>query len=134
MRNRVFFPQAALDEWMANDRVEIERDELTIRSENRRFRIVEAVRILREVAGAGDEAELIGKVKSKPYLAELGAELLEESMILGDAAYDVVPGFVGAPIGSFEENRASIPDAAASVAAAASTDEELLAAFLSKAM
>ena len=27
MRNRVFFPQGALDEWMANDRVEIERDE-----------------------------------------------------------------------------------------------------------
>lgn len=132
MRNRVFFPQGALDEWMANDRVEIERDELTIRSENRRFRIVEAVRILREVAGAGDEAELIGKVKSKPYLAELGAELMEESMILGDAAYDVVPGFVGAPIGSFEEHRASIPETA--TAGALSSDEELLAAFLSKAM
>ncbi len=132
MRNRVFFPQGALDEWMANDRVEIERDELTILSENRRFRIVEAVRILREVAGAGDEAELIGKVKSKPYLAELGAELMEESMILGDAAYDVVPGFVGAPIGSFEEHRASIPETGA--AAALSSDEELLAAFLSKAM
>lgn len=131
MRNRVFFPQAALDEWMANDRVEIERDELTIRSENRRFRIAEAVRILREVAGAGDEAELIGKVKSKNYLTELGAELMEESMILGDAAYDVVPGFVGAPIGSFEEHRASIPDAAGTPS---TTDEELLAAFLSKAM
>jgi len=130
MRNRVFFPQAALDEWMASDRVEIERDELTILGENRRFRIAEAVRIIREVAGAGDEQELIGKVKSKNYLAELGAEIMEESMIIGDAAYDVVPGFVGAPIGSFEEHRASIPDAAAT----SSTDEELLAAFLSKAM
>jgi hypothetical protein len=119
-----------MDEWMADDRVEIERDELTIRSENRRFRIIEAVRILREVAGAGDEQELIGKVKSKNYLTELGAEILEESMILGDAAYDVVPGFVGAPIGTFEEHRASIPDAGT----ATSSDEELLAAFLSKAM
>lgn len=128
MRNRVFFPQAALDEWMATDRVEIERDELTILSENRRFRIAEAVRVLREVAGAGDEAELIGKVKSKNYLTELGAELLEESMILGDAAYDVVPGFVGAPIGSFEEHRQSVPEITLS------SDEELLAAFLSRAM
>jgi len=126
MRNRVFFPQAALDEWMATDRVEIERDELTIIGENRRFRIAEAVRVVREVAGAGDEAELIGKVKSKNYLTELGAELMEESMILGDAAYDVVPGFVGAPIGSFDEHRQSVADI--------TSDEELLATFLSKAM
>src|SRR4051794_41145450 len=113
MRNRVFFPQAALDEWLATDRVDLVRDELTIISENRKFRIVEAVRILREVAGAPDEQELVGKVKSMNYLAELGAEILEQSMILGEAAYDVVPGFVGAPIGSFEEHRQSVPDAAA---------------------
>lgn len=127
MKNRVFFPQGALDEWVAGDLVDLERDELTIRSENRKYRIVEAVRVLREVAGAPDQHELIGRVKTKGYLAELGAELLEESMILGDAAYDVVPGFVGAPVGSFEQHRQSYSDAAAS-------DEELLAAFLAKAM
>lgn len=127
MRNRVFFPQAALDEWIAGDLVDLEGDELTIRGEGRKYRIAEAVRVLREVAGSPDEHELIGRVKSKNYLAELGAEILEESMILGDAAYDVVPGFVGAPVGSFEEHRQSVADASAS-------DEELLAAFLAKSM
>jgi hypothetical protein len=127
VRNRVFFPQGALDEWVAGDLVDLQGDELTIRSENRKYRIVEAVRVLREVAGAPDEQDLVGRVKTLNYLSELGAELLEESMILGDAAYDVVPGFVGAPVGSFEQHRQSFSDAAA-------TDEELLAAFLAKSM
>ena len=130
MRNRVFFPQLALDEWVAGDRVDLSSDELLIRAEGRKFRIVEAVRILREVTDSTDPHDLVGKVKSKAYLAELGAELLEGSMIIGDNAYDVVPGFAGAPIGSFAEHRQSNPTRSLSM----NTDEELLAAFLSEAM
>jgi hypothetical protein len=130
MRNRVFFPQAALDEWIQSDRVDLSADELLIRAEERKFRIVEAVRVLREVTETPDPNDLIGKVKSKAYLAELGAEILEGSMIIGDNAYDIVPGFAGAPIGSFAEHRQSHPQHAASL----NTDEELLAAFLSHAM
>src|SRR4029079_7726404 len=75
MRNRVFFPQAALDEWVATDRVDLSADELLIRAEGRKFRIVEAVRVLREVTDTPDPHDLIGTVKSKAYLAELGAEI-----------------------------------------------------------
>jgi hypothetical protein len=46
-------------------------------------------------------------VKSRLFLGELGAELLESSMIIGDNAYDIVPGFLGAPVGTFEEHLAS---------------------------
>jgi hypothetical protein len=127
LKNRVFFPQGALDEWVAGDLVDLDRDELTIRSEGRKYRIVEAVRILREVAGSPDVHELVGRVKSVGYLAELGAELLEQSMIIGEAAYDVVPGFAGAPIGTFEEHRQETK-------ASVESDEELLAAFLAKSM
>lgn len=129
MKNRVFFPQAALDEWLADDRVDLAQDELTIKSEGRRYRIIEAIRVLREVTGSVDNNELIGKVKSRAFLGELGAELLEGSMILGDNAYDVVPGFVGAPVGSFAEHRKSITDIPPAAKSAA-TDEDLLAAFL----
>ncbi len=130
MRNRVFFPQAALDEWIADDRVDLSSEELLIRAEGRKFRIVEAVRVLREVGDTADPHDVIGKVKSPAYLAALGAELLEGSMIIGDNAYDVVPGFAGAPIGSFEEHRQSMPDRTPSL----NTDEDLLAAFLAEAM
>ncbi|MFO0618606.1 MAG: hypothetical protein U0414_38800 [Polyangiaceae bacterium] len=136
MRNRVFFPQTSLDEWIADDRVELAADELQIRPDGtsadpntaRRYRIVEAVRVLREVTDTPDPNDLVGKVKSKAYLAELGAEILESSMIIGDNAYDIVPGFAGAPIGSFAEHRQTQADK--SVA----TDEELLAAFLMQTM
>ena len=127
MRNRVFFPQAALDEWLGDGRVDLKNDELSIKSENRRYRIIEATRVLREVTGSVDPHEIIGKVKSRAFLNELGAEILESSMIIGENAYDIVPGFVGAPIGSFADHRKSSPDSAARGLA---TDEDLLALFL----
>ena len=58
-------------------------------------------------------------------LEELGAEIMQDSMILGDNAYDVVPGFVGAPSGSFEEHVRSRPECAAF-----SGDEDLLTLHL----
>lgn len=129
MRTRVFFPQTALDEWISENRVELKGEELMLKREGRRYRIIEAVRILREVTGADDPHELLGRVKTRAFLIELGAELLEGSMILGDNAYDVVQGFVGAPTGSFSEYKKSAPRGAASTA----TDEEVLQLFLAGA-
>jgi len=133
VKNRVFFPQGALDEWIAEDRVDLTHDELTIRAEGRRYRIIEAIRILREVTGQPDPNEVVGCVKSRAFLNELGAEILEGSMILGENAYDVVPGFVGAPVGSFAEHRKSVPETSM-VARGLNTDEELLALFLATKM
>lgn len=128
MKNRVFFPQRALDSWIGADRVDLVAGELVIKGEGRKYRVVEAVRVLAEVTGGGDVHELVGKVKSVSYLAELGAEILDTSMVLGELAYDVVPGFAGTPIGSFEEHRAaSIPPVEGP---ASSTDEEMLANYL----
>jgi hypothetical protein len=129
MKNRVFFPQASLDEWITGDRVDLKGEELTIKSEGRRYKIIEAIRVLREVSGSADTHELIGKVKSKAFLEELGAEILESSMILGDNAYDVVQGFVGAPVGSFAEHRKDMPPESRPEPGIM-TDEDLLAAFL----
>jgi hypothetical protein len=126
MRNRVFFPQAALDEWLGDDRVDLKNDELSIKGENRRFRIIEAVRVIREVTGSDDPHELLGRVKSCAFLNELGAELLESSMIIGDNAYDVLQGFVGAPTSTFEDHRKLVPDGKTS------NDEELLLALIAQ--
>jgi hypothetical protein len=124
MRNRVFFPQGALDEWMVDDRVDLSNEELHLKVDPRRYRVVEAVRVLREITGAGDPHDIVGHVKSKAFLTELGAEIMEDSMIIGDSAYDIVPGFVGAPIGSFDEHRAAHPEHASS------TDEQILQALV----
>jgi hypothetical protein len=130
MRNRVFFPQAALDEWVGENRADIRGDELRLLSEGRRYRIIEAVRIVREVTGADDPHELLGRVKTRAFLTELGAEMLENSMILGDNAYDVIQGFVGAPIGSFVDYKKTAPPSAS---ASTKTDEDVLTVFLQTA-
>jgi hypothetical protein len=129
MRNRVFFPQATLDEWNADNRVDIRGEDLLLKDQGRRYRIIEAVRVLREVTGAPDPHELLGRVKTRAFLTELGAELLETSMILQDNAYDVVQGFVGAPIGTFSDYKKTAPPTANK---SATTDEELLLAYVQK--
>jgi hypothetical protein len=127
MRNRVFFPQAALDDWVGDNRADIKGEDLSLKAEGRRYRIIEAVRVMREVTGADDPHELLGRVKTRAFLTELGAEMLENSMILGDNAYDVIQGFVGAPIGTFAEYKKGAPP---SGPGAVSSDEDLLNAFV----
>jgi hypothetical protein len=129
MRNRVFFPQGALDEWVGEDRADLKGEDLLLRAEGRRYRIIEAVHVVREVTGADDPHELLGRVKTRAFLTELGAEMLESSMILGDNAYDVVQGFIGAPIGTFADYRKTAPTTASRDV---KTEEELLAAFVKR--
>ena len=80
---------------------------------------------MRDAAGGGDQHALLGKVKTREQLSELGAEVFESSMIVGDDAYDVIPGFVGEPIGQALRPRARAPT---------HDEEDLLAQFLLKSL
>jgi hypothetical protein len=140
-RPQIFFPQAALDQWVGDGIVELAGNVLTITAEGRSYKIIEATRFLCEVAGAGDENQLVGKVMTRVFLSELGAEVLEDSVILGENAYDVVCGFLATPIGSFGEHlagetraeaRRTHPDAHVSSDRAPESEEALLARFLLK--
>ena len=137
-QNRVFFPQEALDQWLSEDKVELTDRELVIKGDGRRYRIVEAVRVLREVSSNEDAHEIVGKVKSVNFVTELGAELLESSMVVGDNAYEVVPGFVGSPIGTLEEHHAASARqprvGSAPSADLPQSEEELLAKFLGRGL
>jgi hypothetical protein len=140
MQNRVFFPEQSLNEWLVEGAVDLRGSELTILAEARRYTLAEAVRVIVEVTGGPDTNDLVGRVKSKNYLEELGAELLETSMVLGDNAYDVIPGWLGAPVGSFNQHviseerknaRASVTNEGAQFSGEEPrTDEDLLARFL----
>ncbi len=96
--NRVFFPQASLDRWISEGRVDLVGSELLLHGSQRRYRVIEGVHVLREVTGNVDTYDLIGRVKSQSYLVELGAEMLDTSLLLGDNAYEVIPGFLGIPL------------------------------------
>jgi hypothetical protein len=94
-KSRIFFPQEVIDRWLAHGEAELTGAELWVRSERRRYRVVEAVRVVHEVSGAPDAFDIAGSVKTLGFVGELGAELLGDSMIVGDNAYETVIGWLG---------------------------------------
>jgi len=128
-KNRVFFPQDALDAWLVAGSVELHGQDLVLKDEDRRYRLSEGMHVVSEITGESDSFDLVGKCKTLVFLSELGADLLERSMIIDNHAYDVIPGFLGVPMGGTEPPAA--PDTTSS---AQLSDEDLLAQFLSKNM
>ena len=103
MKNKVFFPQGTLDVLVDVGRLELDGEELVVSGEGYRYTVQEAVRVLREVTTGEDPQQLCGKVALRASLdEELGAELLGNSMLLEDWAYDVVPGLLAAPTSSVD--------------------------------
>lgn len=135
MQNRVFFPQSAVDQWGIDGKIDLVSGELILLAEGRRYKVEECVRIVAEVTGANDGHAIVGKVKPKRALDEIGAEILENSMILGDNAYDIVPGWMGAATSTFADHLLSAERMEArggktDLGTGPHSDEELLQRFV----
>ena len=96
---KLFISQDRLDAWTADNRVKLEGETLTLLEDGRSFTIRPAVHFIKVAGNDVDPNDLLGKVKDEQALAELGADLYMDSVIMGDTAYDVQPGFVGEPLG-----------------------------------
>lgn len=116
-KTRVFFPEAAVNRWVAIGDAVLTGQELYLRREGARYRLVDAVRVLGEVTGTPDRFDVSGKVKTVGFVTELGAEVLGDSMVIGDNVFETVIGWLGTPMA---ERRTSAPG----------SDEDLLARFL----
>ena len=116
---KLFLSQTKLEEWALEDKADLREGKLTIPSENASFTVVPAVHFLKVVTG-NDEKKLVAKVKTQEYLQQLGAEEMADSVILGETAYEVAPGYLAeVPVGKPAQEKAkSNPEA------------DLLAAFL----
>lgn len=137
MPNRVFFPQACLDQWGIEGKIELAPTELLIVAEGRKYAIEEVVRVVAEVTGANDPHGFLGKVKTKDELVGMGAELMETSMILGDNAYDVIPGWAGVPTTPFADHLLSTERMIArrgqtDIGTGPTTDEEMIERFVAE--
>lgn len=93
MADYLFVPHNVLDRWSEQGRVAVDGTILTLLSEKRSFALTSAVRFLKMEAGE-DVAGLLNKVKTTDALKALGAEQYRESVLLGDAAYQVQEGFL----------------------------------------
>jgi len=116
MATKVFFPQAALDMWVVDGTIDLTGSHLVVVASGRKFDVVEAVRVMAEVTGTPDPFELVGRVRAKDTLVGLGAEIVESSMIVGDNAYDVIPGWLGVPDGESAGDAALLSELQAKVA------------------
>jgi hypothetical protein len=95
---RLFISVEQLEGWTAVGRASLEGDRMTLTELNRSFAMKPAVHFVRSAGGDGDPHALVGLVKSKAALVEMGADCFEQSVIYKDTAYDVVEGFLGEPL------------------------------------
>ncbi len=71
---------------------------MTLTELNRKFAMKPAVHFVKATGQDHDPHDLIGRVKSKEALQEMGAEQFASSVIYNDTAYEIVDGFIGEPL------------------------------------
>lgn len=128
--SRLFLPQSTLETWALEDRVDLSDDRLLVPSEGKRYPVTPAVRFRTLVVGE-DAHGLLAKVKTAAQLDALAAEQMADSVLIGETAYEVEPGYV---VTVDADAPARAPAARAPTAAPVpkpGTDADLLAEFLS---
>jgi hypothetical protein len=121
-KNRVFFPQQALDSWLEQGRIALVDDEMTLKPDGQRYRLLSAIRILAEVADGNDPHDLVGKVKTIEQISGMGGDHQADSLVLGDNAYQVIEGFLG-DTNDDDDQDAAIGNSLASAARAATGEK-----------
>jgi len=97
MGGLLFVSQTILDTWATQGKVELAGSVMTTvagASAGRSYRLVPAFRFLELLGADRDPHGLLHKVKAEALLREQGAEVLSDSVVLGDVAYRVEPGFL----------------------------------------
>src|SRR5688572_16454501 len=93
VNDKLFIPQTVLDKWVENGKVEFNDGKLTLLRERKTYTLTPAVRFMKLIDGQ-DTHGLLGRLRSAEKLAEIGAEHMSDSVILGDTAYEVQEGFI----------------------------------------
>lgn len=97
MPGLLFVSQPMLDSWAEQGKIDFVGDVMTLLGgdgKGRSYALDPAVRFLKVVGEEPDPNGLLRKVKSRAQLKELGAEQIDASVVLGDVAYEVEPGFL----------------------------------------
>ncbi len=97
MAGLLFVSQAMLDSWAGQGKIDLVGSVMTVLAgdgKGRSYALDPAVRFLKVLGADSDPHQLLRKVKSTAQLRELGAEAVDDSVVLGDVAYEVEPGFL----------------------------------------
>ena len=93
--SRLFISHQRIEKLTADNRVVLEGDRLAVPALGASFRLSPALYFKRVVSDDGDTHKLLGRVKSEEYLRRLGAEVLADSAVIGETAYQCEGGFLG---------------------------------------
>jgi hypothetical protein len=93
----LFVSQEMLDTWAEQGKIDFVGNVMTLlqgEGKGRSYALEPAVRFLKILGAEADSNGLLSKVKPVSQLRGMGAEQVEGSVILGDVAYEVQPGFL----------------------------------------
>ena len=120
---KLFLPQKTLEEWSLAEKADLLDGKLVVTENKASHAVTPAVHFEKLVSG-NDTGQLVGRVKTMAQLDALGAEHMMDSVILGETAYQVTPGYIAdvpapAPVAKGgDKKKATSPEA------------DLLAAFI----
>ncbi|GEM_PF-1195862 len=96
---KIFVSQNTIDRWLGNGGIVLDGDTLRLRGgPGIDLAIAPAVYFDQVEGRERDPYDIVGSVKSAQELARMGAEHYDTSVVLGDFAYTVKPGFVAVPV------------------------------------
>lgn len=90
---KLFLPQKTLEDWALQDKADLSEGKLVVKEPKSSHPAVPAVHFSKIVSG-DDTASLVGRVKTLEQLSAMGAEHMQDSVIMGDIAYEVVEGYI----------------------------------------
>ncbi|MEE9386684.1 MAG: hypothetical protein V3V08_24985 [Nannocystaceae bacterium] len=94
----LFVSQDLADRWLGQNVIQMDGDEMTFpAAPSVRLRTVAAVYFVRLDEARVDPYDVVGSVRTRKELAAMGADHLGCSVLVGECAYTVVPGFLGRP-------------------------------------
>jgi hypothetical protein len=113
---KLFLPQATLEDWSVSEKADLKDGKLVVADTKTAHPVTPAVHFISLISGT-DDNKLVNKVKTHEQLEKLGGEQMMDSVLLGETAYQVIPGYVTEVAGGSKKKGAN-PEA------------DLLAAFL----
>jgi hypothetical protein len=94
--NKLFFSQQVLDSLIDEGKIRLDNNIITILAKNNPSFVLEpAFRFIRTSDGSPDPHHLVGQIKYDRDIKALKAEVLMNSVMYKDVAYEVESGFIG---------------------------------------
>ncbi len=90
---KLFLPHKTLEDWMVSEKADLQDGKLFVTEGKASFPVAAGVHFSKLVSGE-DTQGLLGRVKTTAQLSALEAEHFQDSCIVGEAAYEVVEGYV----------------------------------------